>query len=377
VATERHDERELTALLALLHAPGLGVRRIRELLSELASARAATALTPAELRQRGLGEVTLDALRSPDTSRIERGLAWLRRAGNSVLVEGDPGYPERLRELTDAPPVLFVVGDPEILSLPQLAIVGSRNPSPEGRANALEFAAHLGGRGLVITSGLAEGIDTAGHQGALRAGAPTVAVAGTGPDRVYPAGNRELAHRIAADGALVSEFAPGTPPVAGNFPRRNRIISGLSLGVLVVEAARRSGSLITARFAMEQGREVFAIPGSIHNPLARGCHQLIRDGAKLVETADDILEELASQLRLPPPPDGPPGRPAEPAPEPPDEDYRKLLESMGYGPVSVDELVRRTALTPESVSSMLLLLELQGHVASAPGALYRRIPERA
>jgi len=377
VARERHDERELSALLALLHAPGLGVRRIRELLSEQGTARAVTALAPGELRRRGLGEATVDALRSPDPSRIEPGLAWSRQTASSVLLESDPRYPDRLRELPDAPPALFVVGDPEILALPQVAIVGSRNPSPDGRANALEFAAHLGGRGLVITSGLAEGIDTAGHEGALRAGAPTVAVAGTGPDRVYPAANRELAHRIATEGVLVSEFAPGTPPVAGNFPRRNRIISGLSAGVLVVEAARRSGSLITARFAMEQGREVFAIPGSIHNPLARGCHRLIRDGAKLVETADDILEELASQLRLSAEPDGPSAAPVEAAPELPDEDYRKLLQSMGYGPVSVDELVRRTALTPESVSSMLLLLELQGHVVSAPGGLYRRIPERS
>ncbi|HYW04372.1 MAG TPA: DNA-processing protein DprA [Gammaproteobacteria bacterium] len=377
MARERHDERELSALLALLHAPGLGVRRIRELLSEQGTARAVTALAPGELRRRGLGEATVDALRSPDPSRIEPGLAWSRQTASSVLLESDPRYPDRLRELPDAPPALFVVGDPEILALPQVAIVGSRNPSPDGRANALEFAAHLGGRGLVITSGLAEGIDTAGHEGALRAGAPTVAVAGTGPDRVYPAANRELAHRIATEGVLVSEFAPGTPPVAGNFPRRNRIISGLSAGVLVVEAARRSGSLITARFAMEQGREVFAIPGSIHNPLARGCHRLIRDGAKLVETADDILEELASQLRLSAEPDGPSAAPVEAAPELPDEDYRKLLQSMGYGPVSVDELVRRTALTPESVSSMLLLLELQGHVVSAPGGLYRRIPERS
>ncbi len=374
--TRRADDPELASLLVLLHAPGLGPRRIHALLEHFGSARAVTALTVARLRAQGLGEATAAAVTAPETTRIEADLAWGRDRHHRLLTWRDPDYPERLRELIDAPPVLFAVGDPEILGLPQIAVVGSRNPSPEGRANAADFAAHLGGCGFVITSGLAEGIDTAAHEGALHVRAPTVAVAGTGPDRVYPAANRALAHKVAAQGVLVSEFPPGTPPAAANFPRRNRIISGLSLGVLVVEAARRSGSLITARYAMEQGREVFAIPGSIHNPLARGCHRLLREGAKLVETADDILEELASQLQLPTDAGGPPAAVGTPAADALEEDYRKLLEEMGYGPVSVDALVERSGLTAESVSSMLLLLELQGHVASAPGGLYRRIPER-
>jgi len=209
-----------------------------------------------------------------------------------ILTLHDPAYPALLKEIADPPPLLFVRGDPAVLSRPQLGIVGSRNPTPGGRSLAEDFARSLSRCGLVVTSGMALGIDAAGHRGALRGGGTTLAVAGTGPDRIYPARHRDLARAIVEQGAIISEFAPGTPALPSNFPRRNRIISGLSLGVLVVEAACRSGSLITARLAAEQGREVFALPGSIHNPLARGCHHLIRQGAKLVEDIEDIVEEL-------------------------------------------------------------------------------------
>ncbi|HFD81242.1 MAG TPA: DNA-protecting protein DprA, partial [Gammaproteobacteria bacterium] len=297
--------------------------------------------------------------------------------GNRILTLADADYPPLLKATPDPPALLFLHGDADYLLQPQLAIVGSRNPSRDGAALAHEFAAHLARHGLTITSGLALGVDAAAHQGALDGGGATVAVAGTGLDRVYPARHRELAHRIAASGVLVSEYPPGTAPVAGNFPRRNRIISGLSMGTLVVEAALRSGSLITARAALEQGREVFAIPGSIHNPLARGCHALIREGAKLVETGEDVLEELAPLLRLSRTDD--PGEASlEPAGEPADKprrlsrEYRQLLDCMGYGPISVDQLVERSGLTPDQVCSMLLLLELEDYVVSGSGGRYTR-----
>jgi DNA processing protein len=294
---------------------------------------------------------------------------WLQSPGNRIIVRGDADFPELLTDIPGPPERLYVKGNPEFLHLPALAIVGSRNPTEGGRRNAFEFARHLGGAGFCIVSGLAEGIDTAAHRGALAAGAPTVAVLGHGIDRVYPAANRDLAHEIAAHGALVSEFPLGTPPGRSLFPQRNRIISGLSLGTVVVEAARRSGSLITARLAGEQGREVFAIPGSIHNPLARGCHKLIRQGAKLVETADDIVAELAplaSHL-------------VQSASESitndhpvahDDEDYRQLRNHIGHDPVSVNELAANSGLTIDQVSSMLLILELEGEVEALAGGRY-------
>jgi DNA processing protein len=253
----------------------------------------------------------------------------------------------------------------------QLAMVGSRNPTPGGVRTATDFAAHLARAGLVITSGLALGIDAASHAGALEAGQPTIAVMGTGLDRVYPGSHRELAHRIAEQGALVSEFPVGSQPRPENFPRRNRIISGLSLGTLVVEAASRSGSLISARCAADQGREVFAIPGSIHNPLARGCHALIRQGAKLVETAGDVVNELGALALA-----GTLQEVANPAAaEAPalDPEYATLLDAIGFDPVPVDVLVATCGLTPAEVSSMLLQLELRGFVASSPGGLYNRL----
>ena len=288
----------------------------------------------------------------------------------------DPGYPTLLKQIADPPIALFLRGELALLDSPQLAIVGSRNPSGEGRRNAEEFAAYLARCGLTITSGMALGIDGASHRGALKADGKTLAVWGTGLDKVYPPAHRELAEEIAAHGLIVSEYAPGTPPLPHNFPRRNRLISGLAVGTLVVEANQSSGSLITARLASEQGREVFAIPGSIHNPLARGCHRLIREGAKLVESAGDILEELAPLLKLDTSAVQPP--PAEPhaATESDDPEYRLLLNSLDYAPTSVDALVERTGLTPDVVSSMLLMLELQGQVEAAPGGHYSRVNKR-
>jgi DNA processing protein len=248
-------------------------------------------------------------------------------------------------------------------------MVGTRNPTPAGQETAQEFARHLAGVGLTITSGLALGIDAASHRGALAAGGYSVAVVGTGLDRVYPARHRELAHQIAEQGALVSEFSPGVPPLAANFPRRNRIISGLSVGTLVVEAARQSGSLITARLALEQGREVFAVPGSIHNPQARGCHQLLRQGAKLVETAQDVLEELGTLVSYVPQAAMQPDPDSDSLSEL-DADYQKVLKCIGHEPTSVDTVVERSGLTADAVCSMLLVLELQGFVAATNGGHY-------
>lgn len=324
----------------------------------------------------GLSEATLHWLQHPDWQLIEKDQRWLETSGTRLLPGTDPAFPALLRQIPDPPIALFLRGDASLLGAPQLAIVGSRNPSGEGRRNAEEFAAFLARSGLAITSGMALGIDAAAHRGALKAGGATLAVWGTGLDKIYPPSHRELAAEIAAQGLLVSEFAPGTPPLPYNFPRRNRIISGLAVGTLVVEAAHSSGSLITARLASEQGREVFAIPGSIHNPLARGCHRLIREGAKLVESAKDIFEELAPLLAL----DATPARSSEkadaPAADSEDPEYHLLLNSMDYAPTSVDALVERTGLTPEVVSSMLLMLELQGQVEAAPGGHYSRVNKR-
>lgn len=304
----------------------------------------------------------------------EHETAWLAEPNHHLITLSDPRYPRLLREIPDPPAALYVIGDPDLLSATQLGIVGSRNPTPGGSETAHAFASYLTQSGLTITSGLAMGVDAAAHRGALGAGGKTIAVAGTGLDRVYPARHRELAHEIAAQGALISEFALGTPALAHNFPRRNRIISGLSLGVLVVEAALQSGSLITARLAAEQGREVFAIPGSIHNPLARGCHALIRQGAKLVETAADILEELGPMAQI-----TAPARQTDGAGNITSGlgvEAMTLLDCLGFDPTPVDSLIERSGLTPEAVSSMLLVLELQGHVVSAPGGHYTRVTRR-
>ncbi|MEZ5541235.1 MAG: DNA-processing protein DprA [Pseudomonadota bacterium] len=366
------DTSQLTDWLTLYHAPHLGAVSFRQLLARFGTAAAVRAAEPDALRHLGLSQHTLDALNQPDRSAIERDLDWAQQAGNRIITCHDPLWPPLLEQLPDAPPLLYVHGDAGLLREPQLAMVGSRNPTPVGQRTARDFARYLGATGLVITSGLALGIDAASHQGALDAGAATIAVMGTGLDRVYPARHRALAHAIAQQGALIAEFPIGTPPLAENFPRRNRIISGLSLGTLVVEAALRSGSLISARHAVEQGREVFAIPGSIHNTLSRGCHALIRQGAKLVETAQDIIDELgplagagmALSQAIP--------EAAEPPAHLADE-YLQLLEIMGFNSNTIDHLVTESGLTPAEVSSMLLQLELNGHIAASPGGIYNRL----
>lgn len=356
--------------LALLHCPGVGARRYAELLGRYGDPATLFNYGVNELGSSGLPRETISWLRDPQWQVIENDLTWLAASDHHhIITLADPDYPPLLREIDDPPPLLFVNGDLTALKTPQLGMVGSRNPSSGGAENARNFAKSLARTGLSITSGLALGIDAAAHEGALAGGGLTIAVTGTGLDRVYPARHRELAHRITASGALISEFPIGTPPLADHFPRRNRIISGLSLGTLVVEAAPQSGSLITARLAAEQGREVFAIPGSIHNPMARGCHALIRQGAKLIETVEEILEELgplaALNRSLNPQPT------ADATPEL-DTNQLKLLENMGHDPISVDSLVERCRLTPEEVSSILLVLELEGVVSSAVGGLYTR-----
>jgi len=324
-----------------------------------------------ELQAIGLKPAAIDAILDPPQAAVEADLAWADGEGLSILTRDDPRFPPALGRIAACPLLLFVRGDPAVLDEPMVAIVGSRNPTRSGTETTRRFAHELASCGLTIASGLAIGIDGAAHAGALESGR-TVAVLGTGPDRVYPAVHRDLARRIAENGALVTEYPPGTGAVGSNFPRRNRIISGISLGTLVTEAALESGSLITARYAVEQGREVFAVPGSIHNPLARGCHALIRDGAKLVETTADILEELAPLL-------GPFVRDmgaSTGALDGPaallDPDHLRLLDNLGHDPIFPDELIRRTGIPAESVASMLLLLELQGHVSSHPGGRYCR-----
>ncbi len=310
----------------------------------------------------------------PLLARTEDWLAASPR--HHLLTPDDPAYPELLRRIPDPPMTLFVRGDPSWLWYPQVAVIGTRNPTRGGRDTARDFAATLARGGMVITSGLATGVDACAHAAALDAGCPTVAVVATGLDQCYPARNRALCERIAGHGAVVSEFPLGTPPHRSRFPVRNRIISGLSLGVLVVEAGLRSGTLVTARHALEQGREVFAIPGSIHNPMAKGCHRLIKQGARLVETADDVLQELGELA-------GELARglrqvlagahtPPEAAPVVEDPEHAALLQAMGHDPIGVDDLIRITGLTAEAVSSMLLIMELEGLVESLQGGLYCR-----
>ena len=310
-------------------------------------------------------------------------LERLHALGAHLVGAGDPAMPPRLRAIPDPPPVLFLRGDPGVLSAPQVAIVGSRRATPAGARIARRLASELAARGLVVTSGLAQGVDAEAHRGALEAGGRTVAVLGSSLDRIYPSGHRSLAERIAAQGAVASEFPFGTRPVPWNFPWRNRIISGLSLGVLVVEAADRSGSLITARLAADQGREVFAVPGSILNPLSSGCHRLLRDGAKLVERVEDILEELpAGELAAlaSAAPGSPPGAGAgsSPGPEPgavpaPGSDEAAVLDRLDYDPASVETIARRSGLTPEQVYPILLVLEIGGAVRTDPAGRYMRV----
>jgi DNA processing protein len=356
----------------LARAPGLTAEHVRALLAltgDESNFGADSACLYSQVRMPAAARAFLCA---PDQGVLNADLRWVESSGAQLLLCTDAGYPPLLAEIRDAPAVLFVFGALEALHSPQLAIVGARNPTPAGRKTARDFAAAFANAGLTITSGLAVGVDAASHEGALRADGLTIAVFGTGLDTVYPAENARLAARIRERGALISEFPPRTAPARLNFPRRNRIISGLSHGTLVVEAAYRSGSLVTARLAGEQGREVFAIPGSIHSPLSRGCHKLIREGASLVETPADVLSELRiplceqrvmSTAR--------PGRSVTVL----DKEYEMLLDALGFEPATIDVLVERTGLPGESIASMLLILELDGCVAALPGGRFDRIPE--
>lgn len=293
---------------------------------------------------------------------VDRSIEWASQPGQTILTLADETYPQALLEIADPPSLLYVRGNAELLQKRGLAMVGSRNATPQGLQTAENFAKALAAKGLCIISGLALGIDAAAHRGALAGDGDTVAVIGTGADRIYPARNKELALAIVDRGAVISEFPLGTPAIAANFPRRNRIISGLSRGVLVVEAAPESGSLITARLAGEQGREVFAIPGSIHSPVARGCHKLIKQGAKLVETASDVLEELGN-FEVP-------AKQAEPSPRI-NED--PLLAALGHDPCSLDDLVEYTGKSADQLLPELLILELSGRIATLPGNRYQRL----
>ncbi len=363
---------DLAYWLALHLAPGIGPVAIRRLLDAYGHPRRMFEADSPPHRLGSLPDETLAYFKSPDWAAVEFTIRWAEQPDRHVLAYDDPRYPPQLREIHDAPAVLFVIGDPSHLGRPQIAMVGSRNPSAAGKQTARLMAGALTAAGYTVTSGLALGVDTASHEGALEQQGATIAVTGTGLDRIYPARNKPLAQRITQHGALVSEFPLGTPPLPGNFPRRNRIISGLSLGTLVVEAGLASGSLITAHLAAEQGREVFAIPGSIHNPVAKGCHHLIRQGAKLVEGIEDIL------LELPPltPSAAGAGAARRSTPERMDGELASLLNLIGYDPVSPDRLIEQSGLTADRVSSMLLTLELRQLVTSSAGR-YCRLPEKA
>ncbi|MHB1676393.1 MAG: DNA-processing protein DprA [Sulfuriferula sp.] len=351
---------ELKAWLGLSLTPRLGGKSYRTLLAALGGPEQIYSATHATLRQHVPADIALSIIHGIDKERIAPALAWLNQPGNQLITLADSDYPQRLLEITDPPPLLYLKGRRELLSNPSLAIVGSRNATPQGALNAEAFAHSLAEAGLTIISGLATGIDTAAHHGGLRGTASTIAVVGTGLDIVYPARNKTLAHALAENGAIISEFPLGTPSIASNFPRRNRIISGMSLGCLVIEAALQSGSLITARLASEQGREVFAIPGSIHSPIARGCHALIKQGAKLVESAQDIMDELRMPVIR------------QIGPSVPDKED-PLWIAMGFEPACLDAIVARSGLTAQSLSAMLLERELLGQVATLPGGLYQRI----
>jgi DNA processing protein len=361
-----HSDRRSWLILA--HAY-LRVTDLQLLLEHFGTVEAIVDQPRSRLAETGLAGEKCAAIASPDETALATTLAWLEGDQHKLVAWGDDAYPEMYTQIPAPPLLLYVNGDTSALQLPAIAIIGSRNPTQGGIRNAHNFSKHLAGQGFAIVSGLAQGIDAAAHHGALEAGGKTIAFLGTGIDRVYPALNRDLAHAIASQGALVSEYPLGAAPERWHFPERNRLISGLSLGTLVVEAARRSGSLITARLAAEQGREVFALPGSIHNPLSRGCHELIRQGAKLVETAGDILAELRPLTEHMLGATSPAAQGPDPVAEP-DDDYAELRKHLGHDPVSIDDLEKQSGLTIDQLSSMLLILELHGEVESLSGGRY-------
>ena len=352
--------------LALLRIEGVGCKTFASLIEEHSPEEIFTA-TETELLGWGIKKTIIEASIQFDWSLVDYDLQWLAQPNNDVLKITHPLYPEALKEIYDPPPLLFIRGNSQVLSYPQVAIVGSRNPSALGSKTAFDFAFALSQYGFAITSGLALGIDATAHQGALSAGGYTIAVVGTGLDRVYPAKNKELALEIINTGVMISEFPLGTMAKASNFPQRNRLISGLCQGLLVVEAAQKSGSLITARLALEQNREVFAIPGSIYSPLSRGCNAMIREGAKLVETPQDIIDELSQYkqrinfLRT------------EPEQSLLDLEQQTLLNLVMFSPTSIDDLVESSAQSVESIAAQLFMLELQGYIEAITGGCYIRV----
>jgi DNA processing protein len=365
---------ELQAWLRLLGTPGLGRAGARRLLAAFGSVEAAVA-APAGALQELVGKAPAGALSiapSELAATVDAALAWQRDgkghcSPRAIIPIGDPRYPKQLLDTADPPLLLYAQGALDLLQSDKaIAIVGSRNPTPQGEQNALDFAKSLGDAGWVVVSGLALGVDAAAHEGALASGQGTVAVVGTGLDRVYPKRHLDLARRISQTGVLLSEFPLGTPPLAPHFPLRNRVIAGLTKGTLVVEAALQSGSLITARLATEAGREVFAVPGSIHSPQSRGCHALIKQGAKLVETAQDVLDEFEFQ-----PLARAQSQPPSQSPQVADTD--PLLDAMGHELVSLDALVARTGWATQTINVRLLDLELSGRVVRRPGQLFQRI----
>lgn len=357
---------DLIYWLLLLKAPHLGVRTFYKALKVFETPEQVFLASRTKRKECGLfRQVTLDYIEQQDVSTVQADLDWAKAKDCHILTLVDEGYPQQLKTIADPPPVLYVRGDIACLSKPQIAIVGSRNPTPAGKQNAQQFAKALSKLGLVITSGMASGIDASAHIGALEADQLTIAVCGTGLDRIYPAKHKSLAHQISTRGALVSEFSIGTSPIANNFPRRNRIISGLSLGTLVVEASIKSGTMITAKLAADQGKEVFAIPSSIHNPLSQGCHQLIKQGAKLVENIQDIVEELSLDLEAPLSDNNAPIYTKDV-----DNTPSVLLKCLSYEAISIDEMVEKSGLSPQVITQELLLLELANRVAKVGGSGY-------
>jgi len=371
---------DLKKWLILSNTPHLGPVTFQILLNEFGTPDEILNADRAKFQSLNVSKQVIDGILDPSIGDISKDLEWLVHPTHHIITIHDDHYPNLLKQITDPPSVLYAIGEekffPQLLSEPQLAIVGSRNASTNGKQIAVEFAQNMAQAGLVITSGLANGIDGAAHEGALipSLGA-TIAVTACGLDRVYPANHQQLAEKISTHGVIISEFPIGTKPMPGHFPRRNRIISGLCLGVLVVEASINSGSLITARTAVEQGRDVFAIPGSIHSPLSKGCHYLIRNGAKLVETVTDILEEIKNHIDLNDeiilgnlstntieitPTHGS------------DPDHEKVLNCMGYEPIRIDNLIELCELRPEVVSSILLILELNGEIVQNGNGSYVR-----
>jgi DNA processing protein len=347
---------------------GLTARALFELLKSLGGPAEVRAASLASLSRCVTADVAAAIRRGPDPDELERTLAWLALPGHSLFAWGDADYPAPLLATADPPPAFCYAGRRELLNRPALAIVGSRNATPQGIENAEAFAAALSAAGLTIVSGLAIGIDAAAHRGGLVGAGSSVAVLGTGLDRVYPAANRDLARQLSEAGGLLSEFPLETPPLPANFPRRNRLISGLSRGVLVVEATLNSGSLITARLAAEQGRDVFAIPGSIHSPFSKGSHRLIKDGAKLVETAQDVLDEL--RLAASPFEAAPAATAADDAIQ---GSAGRVLAALGHDTAGIDALCERTGLAADAIAAALLELELSGRIAPLPGGAYQRL----